>query len=43
VLVPADCVPQGFERRVDNLAAAVTVHVGNYRLTQPWESAQRRG
>jgi hypothetical protein len=38
VLVASDSVPQGFERRVDNLAAAVIVHVGNYRLIQPRQS-----
>jgi hypothetical protein len=43
VLVASDSVPQGFERRVDNLPAAVIVHVGNYRLIQPWQSAQQRG
>jgi len=42
VIVTADRVPQGFEGRVDNLAAAVIVHVGNYRLTQSRQSAQRR-
>ena len=31
-------LPQCFERRVDNLAAAVIVHVGNYRLIQPRQS-----
>jgi hypothetical protein len=31
VLVPSDSVPQGFERRVDNLPAAVIVHVAERR------------
>ena len=35
MIVTADRVPQGFEGRVDNLAAAVIVHVGNYWLIQP--------
>ena len=43
VLVTAYRVPQGLERRLDNLAAAAIVYVGNYRLNQPWQSAQRRG
>ena len=38
MLVAPDSVPQGFERRVDNVAAAVIVHVGNYRLIQPRQS-----
>ena len=38
MLVASDSVPQSFERRVDNLAAAVIVHVGNYRLIQPRQS-----
>jgi hypothetical protein len=36
-------VVQAVKRRVDNPAAAVGVHIGNYRLIQPWQSAQRRG
>ena len=43
MLVAPESVPQGFEGYFDNLAAAVSVHVGNYRLIQPGQGAQRRG